>query len=62
MCGLFGSLGNALAAPAFQSSFAHLRHRGPDDTEVIQPNGEVTLAFHRLAIMDPTHAGNSPSG
>lgn len=60
MCGLFGSLGNALAAPAFQSSFAQLRHRGPDDTEIIQPNGEVTLAFHRLAIMDPSHAGDQP--
>lgn len=60
MCGLFGSLGNALALPEFQSSFDRLRHRGPDDTEIVQPNGEVTLAFHRLAIMDPTHAGDQP--
>jgi len=60
MCGLFGSLGNALALPEFRSSFELLRHRGPDDTEIVQPDGEVTLAFHRLAIMDPTHAGDQP--
>lgn len=60
MCGLFGSLGNALKNPEFQPSFALLRHRGPDDTRIIQPDGEVTLAFHRLAIMDTTHAGDQP--
>ncbi|HWR96312.1 MAG TPA: asparagine synthase B, partial [Arenimonas sp.] len=60
MCGLFGSLGDALALPEFRSSFDLLRHRGPDDTEIVQPDGEVTLAFHRLAIMDPTHAGDQP--
>lgn len=60
MCGLFGSLGNAQKFPEFDDYFARLRHRGPDDTQVIQPNGEVTLAFHRLAIMDTTHAGDQP--
>ena len=52
MCGLFGSLGNALKFPQFNETFNELTHRGPDDTRVIQPNGEVTLGFHRLAIMD----------
>ncbi len=60
MCGLFGSLGNALKFPEFKDVFSQLRHRGPDDTEIVQPNGEVTLAFHRLAIMDTTHAGDQP--
>jgi asparagine synthase (glutamine-hydrolysing) len=60
MCGLFGSAGNALEHPEFRASFDRLRHRGPDDTELVQPNGSVTLAFHRLAIMDPTHAGDQP--
>ncbi|MBY0516525.1 MAG: asparagine synthase B [Bacteriovoracaceae bacterium] len=60
MCGLFGSVGNALKIPQFKEVFNHLVHRGPDDTEFVQPNGEATLAFHRLAIMDPTHAGDQP--
>lgn len=60
MCGLFGSLGNATKSPQFQEAFQHLEHRGPDDTEVVHPNGEVTLAFHRLAIMDTSHAGDQP--
>ena len=60
MCGLFGSLGNAVKSPNFYEAFEHLNHRGPDDTEVVHPNGEVTLAFHRLAIMDTSHAGDQP--
>jgi len=60
MCGLFGSLGNALKFPQFKDTFNELTHRGPDDTRVIQPNGEVTLGFHRLAIMDTSHAGDQP--
>lgn len=60
MCGLFASLGNALDQPGFRERFEALRHRGPDDTEIFQPHGAVTLAFHRLAIMDPSHAGDQP--
>lgn len=61
MCGLFGSTGDALADPAFRASFDRLRHRGPDDTELVRlPGGRATLAFHRLAIMDPSHAGDQP--
>ena len=45
MCGLFGSVGDALEHPEFRASFDRLRHRGPDDTELVQPNGTVTLAF-----------------
>lgn len=60
MCGLFGSVGNALKFPEFEEVFNLLRHRGPDDTRIVQPNAEVTLAFHRLAIMDTSHAGDQP--
>jgi asparagine synthase (glutamine-hydrolysing) len=60
MCGLFGSAGDATKFPAFKETFNELVHRGPDDTEIVQPNGEVTFAFHRLAIMDTSHAGDQP--
>lgn len=60
MCGLFGSLGNAAKHPGFQEAFSQLEHRGPDDTEIVHPTADVTLAFHRLAIMDTSHAGDQP--
>lgn len=60
MCGLFGSQGNALKFPDFKTVFEKLHHRGPDDTEIVQVDGEVTLAFHRLAIMDTSHSGDQP--
>jgi asparagine synthase (glutamine-hydrolysing) len=60
MCGLFAGLGQAASHPAFEAAFASLRHRGPDATEIIQLDGRVTLAFHRLAIIDTSHAGDQP--
>lgn len=60
MCGLFAALGQTVSHPQFDTAFASLRHRGPDATEIIQLDGQVTLAFHRLAIMDTSHAGDQP--
>ena len=60
MCGLFAGLGQAASHPAFEAAFTGLRHRGPDATEIIQLDGRVTLAFHRLAIIDTSHAGDQP--
>lgn len=60
MCGLFAALGQAAAHPGFENAFALLRHRGPDATEIIHLDNRVTLAFHRLAIIDTSHAGDQP--
>jgi asparagine synthase (glutamine-hydrolysing) len=60
MCGLFAAIGDVSNLPEFEESFKSLVHRGPDDTELETPQGEVTFGFHRLAIMDPTHAGDQP--
>lgn len=35
-------------------------YRGPDDTEIWEIDSGVTMAFHRLAIMDLTSNGNQP--
>ena len=60
MCGLFASLSDVKKMPEFEEAFKHLVHRGPDDTEVVQPQGSISFAFHRLAIMDTSHAGDQP--
>jgi asparagine synthase (glutamine-hydrolysing) len=61
MCGLLSYSGDALSLPDFKMHFNQLRHRGPDDTEVLSlPNNEATVCFHRLAIMDPSLKGHQP--
>lgn len=61
MCGLVAFSGDTKTLPDFETVFKQLVHRGPDDHE-IHPinNGEATLSFHRLAIMDPTQKGHQP--
>lgn len=61
MCGLLAYSGDATQLENFESKFNELRHRGPDDTELVKvENGEATICFHRLAIMDPTQKGHQP--
>lgn len=61
MCGLLAYAGDTSKLPDFQSLFNELRHRGPDDTEIVHPAGkEVSMCFHRLAIMDPSQKGHQP--
>ncbi len=61
MCGLLSYAGDVDKLPNFQNEFNKLRHRGPDDTEIIKSaNSEVSLCFHRLAIMDPSVKGHQP--
>ncbi|MBL7664394.1 MAG: asparagine synthase B [Bacteriovoracaceae bacterium] len=61
MCGLLGYQGNVNELPDFKNVFDEIKHRGPDDTEiVVSKNGDASLCFHRLAIMDPTAKGHQP--
>lgn len=61
MCGLLAYQGDVHVLPDFETTFNKLRHRGPDDTEILKSsNNEATLCFHRLAIMDPTQKGHQP--
>jgi asparagine synthase (glutamine-hydrolysing) len=61
MCGLAAYSGDTKNLPQFETVFKNLVHRGPDDTEIMSlNNGEATMCFHRLAIMDPTQKGHQP--
>jgi asparagine synthase (glutamine-hydrolysing) len=61
MCGLLAYSGDVHHLPNFESSFTKLRHRGPDDTEIIKSEAnDASMCFHRLAIMDPTQKGHQP--
>jgi asparagine synthase (glutamine-hydrolysing) len=61
MCGLLAYSGNVHELPDFETTFKQLRHRGPDDTEIIKTaQNEASLCFHRLAIMDPSQKGHQP--
>jgi asparagine synthase (glutamine-hydrolysing) len=61
MCGLFAFAGDTNQFKDFESVFNELRHRGPDDTEILKiDGGSCTFGFHRLAIMDPSQKGHQP--
>ena len=61
MCGVLAFSGDVLRLPNFETCFDDLRHRGPDDTEILIVSEEqASLCFHRLAIMDPTQKGHQP--
>jgi len=60
MCGLIAYSGNSSELKDFDTVFNLLRHRGPDDTEILKIEDKVTFGFHRLAIMDPTQKGHQP--
>lgn len=61
MCGLLAYSGDVHQLPDFETTFNQLRHRGPDDTEIVKAsNNEASMCFHRLAIMDPTQKGHQP--
>lgn len=61
MCGLLAYAGDATKFSEFEVKFNELRHRGPDDSEILRiGDGEATFGFHRLAIMDPSQKGHQP--
>ncbi len=60
MCGIFAFFGHSRSPQQLEAAFATLQHRGPDQSsfECLRPG--VWFGFHRLAIMDLTHAGQQP--
>ncbi len=60
MCGIFAYLGNELSDGQLETNFAQVQSRGPDFSSFVGIEESLRLGFHRLAIMDPTPAGNQP--
>ncbi|MBR9859435.1 asparagine synthase (glutamine-hydrolyzing) [bacterium] len=66
MCGFVGEFNSEhLAEPIFKEWLEISKHRGPDDSRLVQ-EGMVQFGFNRLSIQDLTDAGaqpmRSPSG
>ena len=63
MCGIFGYIENSKSDSidyvAIYKDFMSMKSRGPD-MSVFQTMKNVTVGFHRLAIMDPTFHANQP--
>lgn len=60
MCGILAYGGSELTQEQISNSFALVQPRGPDYSTIAQVGSKAWLGFHRLAIMDPTPAGNQP--
>ena len=60
MCGIFAYFGSEHPQELLANAFAEVRPRGPDYSTLRPLDGRSWLGFHRLAIMDPTPAGNQP--
>jgi asparagine synthase (glutamine-hydrolysing) len=58
MCGISGYIGT-FNEHDMQSSAQSIAHRGPDAFSVYR-NGDVTLAHHRLSIIDLSESANQP--
>ncbi len=60
MCGILAYAGSDLTEDQLIEHFSLVQPRGPDYSTVAQVGSDAWLGFHRLAIMDPTPAGNQP--
>ena len=60
MCGIFSYLGHEFSPHQLYDAFQRIQPRGPDFTALEQVGEGRWLGFHRLAIMDPSPAGNQP--
>ena len=60
MCGIWSliQLKNKKGTPSFDD-FYQLKHRGPDNS-YFESYGNVTVGFHRLAIINDTFSSNQP--
>jgi len=61
MCGLFGYIGNsaAVSKDVLNKVSDSLKHRGPDDSGLLQ-NSDFALGFRRLSIIDLSPHGHQP--
>ncbi len=60
MCGIFASRNLPSSLPALETAVARLHARGPDHAHQVQLDERTWFAFHRLAIMGLSPAGNQP--
>jgi asparagine synthase (glutamine-hydrolysing) len=61
MCGIFGVLAKDINLNKARCSHKLLSHRGPDsESEFLEKNAGVYIAFHRLAIQDLSILGEQP--
>lgn len=60
MCGFMVFRNKIQPLETFKKEFQKLVHRGPDDTEFHQIDGETVFGFHRLSIIDISKNGNQP--
>jgi asparagine synthase (glutamine-hydrolysing) len=58
MCGIFACLNCTCDAKTVHEYFNKIKHRGPDDSEIVKKGSHV-FGFHRLAINDIEN-GNQP--
>ena len=59
MCGIFGAIGKNQDSDEFKRCLDSIAHRGPDDEGVFF-DGEVSLGFRRLSIIDLSPKGHQP--
>ena len=60
MCGILGYGGGELRTAHLEDAFQNVSPRGPDFSVLTRIDETAILGFHRLAIMDPSEAGNQP--
>ncbi len=61
MCGIAAYSGSdPEIKKRFEKEFHKLKHRGPDNTEVLDLKEDGWLGFHRLKIVDLSDKGNQP--
>lgn len=61
MCGLIAVLGDEPGnLPDITENTDRIRHRGPDGMQLLDSHDTFRMGHTRLAIVDPTHAGDQP--
>jgi len=60
MCGIFSILNSQFDEKDIIQSFEKGINRGPENSTIINPNKNIWLGFHRLAINGLTKKSNQP--
>ena len=55
MCGFLGAAKTEIDQEAFEEAFQSLKHRGPDDHQIVQVAKDTVFGFHRLSIRDTSN-------
>lgn len=60
MCGIFAYIGKKLTKSKIKSLFNNVKPRGPDFSELLNLDDNISIGFHRLSINDTSSNGNQP--